>query len=75
MRVCLDTALGAPWHTVVHRPAIKHISDGQLIAAISVARSLVEAPQTLRLLNSQSIRWRAAMPKQQLSLFDSVGSA
>jgi hypothetical protein len=58
MRVCLDTALGAPWHTVIDRPAIKHLSDEQLLAAISVAQSLVQTPATLLALNDQSIRWR-----------------
>jgi hypothetical protein len=58
MRVCLDTALGARWHTVICRPAIKHLSDEQLIAAISVAQSLAQAPDTLAQLNLQSIRWR-----------------
>ncbi len=58
MRVCLDTALGAPWHTIVRRPAIRHLSDAQLSAAIAVADSLVRAPETLWPLNRQSIEWR-----------------
>lgn len=58
MRVCLDTAVGAPWHTIVKRPAIRHLSLEQLVAAITVAEALVSAPETLAVLNAQSIRWR-----------------
>jgi hypothetical protein len=58
MRVCLDTALGAPWHTVIRRPAIRHLSDDQLAVAIAVAEALQPAPETLDALNRQSIRWR-----------------
>jgi hypothetical protein len=58
MRVCLDTALGAPWHTVIKRPAIRNLSDEQLDAAVAVAEALVLAPQTLEAINRQSIDWR-----------------
>jgi hypothetical protein len=61
MRVCLDTALGAPWHTVIRRPAIRHLSDEQLGAAIMVAQALVLAPQALEAINRQSILWRKDM--------------
>ena len=64
MRVCLDNALGAPWPTIINRPAIKHLSDEQLLAAISVAQSLVQTPVTLHALNDQSIRWRTAPPRR-----------
>jgi len=58
MRVCLDTALGAPWHTLVKRPAIRHLTDAQLREAIAVAETLVHAPESLNALNRQSIIWR-----------------
>lgn len=58
MRVCLDTALGAPWPSVVRRPAVRNLSDAQLGAAITIAEDLVRAPETLAALNRQSIRWR-----------------
>jgi hypothetical protein len=58
MRVCLDTALGAPWHTIVKRPAIRHLSDDELAVAIAVAEGLMHEPETLNGLNQQSIRWR-----------------
>lgn len=58
MRVCLDAALGAPWHALVRRPAIRHLTDAQLSAAIAVAEGLLQAPEALHALNRQSIIWR-----------------
>jgi hypothetical protein len=58
MRVCLDTALGAPWHTVIRRPAIRHLTVTQLSAAIAIAEGVVSNPDSLDALNRQSIRWR-----------------
>ena len=60
MRVCLDTALGGPWHLSVKRPAIKYLTDDQLEAAIAVGEGLVARPQMLAALNSASIAWRKA---------------
>jgi hypothetical protein len=58
MRICLDGALGAPWHTIVRRPAIRHLSDQQLSEAIAVAESVIRSPPILDELNRQSISWR-----------------
>jgi hypothetical protein len=62
MRVCLDTALGAPWHSIIQRPAIRHLTIAQLEAAIAVAEAVIAAPETLEALNRQSIRWRQEQP-------------
>ena len=58
MRLCFDTSVGAPWHTIVKQPAIRHLTNAQLEAAIAVAEGLVNAPDTLDALNRQSIAWR-----------------
>lgn len=58
MRVCLDISLGGTWTDIVKRPAIRHLSDGQLFDAITVAEGLVRAPETLHALNQRSIHWR-----------------
>jgi hypothetical protein len=58
MRVCLDNALGVPWHTVVQRPAIKHLTDDQINKAICVAQSIVDEPEQLSLLNQNSLQVR-----------------
>ncbi len=61
MRVCLDTALGEPWNSIVRPPAIRHLTNAQLAAAIAVAESLVRSPQSLHALNRRSIRWRKGL--------------
>ena len=58
MRVCLDLAIGEPWHRRVARPAIRHLSDGQLAAAILVAERIAAAPDTLPGLNRRSLEMR-----------------
>jgi hypothetical protein len=58
MRVCLDTAVGVPWHNFVKRPASRHMTDDQLRLAIAVAEQIVETPNLLAKLNRQSINGR-----------------
>ena len=58
MRVCLDHALGQPWHERVRRPAIRNLTDDQLLAAIAVAEWIAANPDTLPRLNAQSLAWR-----------------
>jgi hypothetical protein len=61
MRVCLDATLGRPWHEVVRRPAIRHLTDAQLAAAIAVAERLRADPASLPALNRQSLRMRGRL--------------
>jgi hypothetical protein len=58
VRVCLDTALGAPWHRLVKRPAILHLTDAQLSTAIADAEALARFPESLDARNRQSVIWR-----------------
>lgn len=58
MRVCLDHALCAAWHTKVRRPAIRHLTDSQLHDAIACAERIVADPALLPALNRQSLLWR-----------------
>jgi len=58
MRVCLDHAIGQPWHERVRRPAIRHLTDGQLLAALAVAERIAAEPSILPALNEQSLAWR-----------------
>ncbi len=60
MRVCLDHAIGQPWHERVRRPAIRHLTDEQLRAAIAVAERIASDPSALPGLNAQSLAWRKA---------------
>ncbi|HEY0205671.1 MAG TPA: hypothetical protein VGC15_16120 [Acetobacteraceae bacterium] len=60
MRVCLDNALGRPWHEVVRRPAIRWLELHQLRAAVEVAEGIAADPRTLPELNDASLAWRRA---------------
>ena len=60
MRVCLDHALGQPWHQRVRRPAIRHLGDDELRRAIAIAERIAADPAVLPGLNAQSLAWRRA---------------
>jgi len=60
MRVCLDHAIGQPWHKRVRRPAIRHLTDDQLRATIAIAERIAADPDVLPGLNAQSLAWRRA---------------
>ena len=60
MRVCLDHALGQPWHQRVRRPAIRHLSDNEMRRAIAIAERVTADPAVLPGLNAQSLAWRRA---------------
>jgi hypothetical protein len=61
MRVCLDTALGRPWHELVRRPAVRHLSAEQLARAVAVAESVRCQPARLPGLNQESLRRRGKL--------------
>lgn len=58
MRVCLDAAIGAPWHERVRRPAIRHLDDSQLARAIAAAERIAADPDSLPMLNRASLALR-----------------
>ena len=60
MRVCLDHAVGQPWHQRVRRPAIRHLGDDELRRAIAIAERVAADPAILPGLNAQSLAWRSA---------------
>ena len=58
MRVCLDLAIGAPWHLTVRRPALRHLDDAQLARAMAVAERIAAEPASLAALNRESLAMR-----------------
>ena len=58
MRVCLDHAIGQPWHERVRRPAIRHLSDEELRRAVAIAERMAANPDVLPSLNERSLAWR-----------------
>lgn len=61
MRVCLDAAIGRPWHEAVRRPAIRHLTEAQLAAAVAVAERIRAEPGLLPGLNRQSLLGRGKL--------------
>ena len=59
MRVCLDAAMGQPWHHTVRRPAVRHLPTPDLARAVAIAESIHAAPDRLRPLNNRSLEMRA----------------
>ncbi len=60
MRVCLDAAFGAPWTAALKTPAVRHMTDSQLAAAVAVAERVAAEPDTLPAMNRASIDGRRA---------------
>ncbi len=58
MRVCLDLAMGRPWHEVIPRPAIRHATAAQLQRAMAVAEAVLSDPGSLPALNAASLHMR-----------------
>ncbi len=61
MRVCLDEAMGGPWTAVLRRPAIRSMTEAQLLATIGVAEAIVARPALLAGLNARSLEHRRAL--------------
>ena len=61
MRICLDAAIGRPWHEAVRRPAIRHLTEPQLAAAVAIAERIQAEPALLPGLNRQSLRYRGKL--------------
>ena len=55
MRVCLDAAIGHPWHEAVPRPAVRHLTDEQLARAVAIAERIRDQPGELPALNASSL--------------------
>ena len=45
---------------VIRRPAIRHMSEAQLAAAVRVAEAIAHRPEMLADLNLRSLQWRRA---------------
>ena len=65
-RVALDNAVGDRWYDAVPgRPAIDHLTDAQLAAAVAVAERIArEGVPLLEELDANSLRWRSKRPKR-----------
>lgn len=68
-RVALDNAVGGRWYDAVPgHPAIDHVTDAQLAAAVAVAERIErEGVGVLEALDASSLRWRGKRPKRSAS--------
>ena len=58
-RVVLDAVAGRTWYDDIGRPAVRSMTEGQLRAAVTVARRLAEEGEPLlRRLNAESLAAR-----------------
>ena len=66
-RAALDNAVGGRWYDAVPgRPAIDHLADAQLAAAVAVAERIArEGVPLLEELDANSLRWRGKRPKRR----------
>lgn len=67
MRVCLDTAFGRPWHEVVRRPAVRHMTEAELARVVAVAERIAAAPSLLPALNGESLRLRGKRQRRAVA--------
>lgn len=67
MRVCLDTAFGRPWHEVVRRPAVRHMTEAELARAVAVAERIAASPSLLPALNAESLRLRGKRQRRAVA--------
>ncbi|KAK5742465.1 hypothetical protein LTR17_003267 [Elasticomyces elasticus] len=68
-RIVLDNAVGMnkPWTEVVKAPAVKHMSDAQLGAAIQLAEELATGQADLASLNERSLSLRGKNKRKTAS--------
>ena len=63
LRIVYDNLLGAQWQTVLPKgqPAYKQLSPKQLERAIAIGEEVIADPQTCRILNEKSLKWRGKL--------------
>lgn len=66
-RIVLDNAVGVttPWTEVIKAPAVKHMSTGQLEAAILMAEGLANGEVNLREMDERSLELRGKKGKKR----------
>lgn len=59
-RIVLDNLFENCWYQHLSRQeaAYKQLSEAQLKAAIALAQSMLNSPETAQILNQNSLRWR-----------------
>lgn len=73
-RILLDNLCSGHWRKFITSPALRCMSDKQLVRAISMGNDIIIGKLDLFTLNRNSLNWRKASRKdnqnQQLTLFE-----
>jgi hypothetical protein len=63
-RIVLDTVCEGVWYDHIARPAYKHLSQSQALAAVQLCEQIIADQIDLSVLNQKSLAWRG---KQRLA--------
>ena len=63
-RIVLDTVCEGVWYDHIARPAYKHLSQTQALAAVQLCEQIIADQIDLSVLNQKSLAWRG---KQRLA--------
>ena len=64
-RIILDTICGGVWYEFIDRPAYKHLTMEQVIAAVQLCEAIIDGRSNIQELNQQSLIWRRKLHRAQ----------
>ncbi|AGI69877.1 hypothetical protein OAN307_c45200 [Octadecabacter antarcticus 307] len=60
-RIVLDTVCEGVWYDHITRPAYKHLSQTQALAAVHLCEQIIADQVDLTVLNQKSLAWRGKL--------------
>ena len=64
-RIILDTICGGVWYEFIDRPAYKHLTMEQVLAAVQLCEAIIDGRSNIQELNQQSLIWRGKLHRIQ----------
>ena len=64
-RIILDTICGGVWYEFIDRPAYKHLTMEQVLAAVQLCEAIIDGRSNIQELNQQSLIWRGKLHRVQ----------
>ena len=64
-RIILDTICGGVWYEFIDRPAYKHLTMEQVVAAVQLCEAIIDGRSNIHELNQQSLIWRGKLHSVQ----------
>ena len=65
-RIVLDTICEGVWYDHIARPAYKHLSPTQALAAVQLCEQIIAGQIDLTALNQKSLAWRGKLKLPRL---------